>query len=451
MSEEIEIQLPVAVIVGRPNVGKSTLFNRVIGEQAAIVEDRPGVTRDRKELEANWLGHRFMLVDTGGWMPGGSELDAKVSRQVEAAVRNADLVIFVVDGSVGVTDDDELMAGWLRKSAATVMLVVNKADNDRREADRWDFLSLGLGDPYPVSALHGRRAGDLLDEVIVRMPSSPLSEEYIPNYGLDQEIIPVGEQKPPRVALVGRPNVGKSTLFNRLVGEDRAVVHDMPGTTRDSIDTLVETEDGPVVFVDTAGMRRRSRIDDSAEYYSLVRALRAVDGSDIALFVIDATQGITAQDQRLAERIDAAGCPIVIMLNKWELIDDAEERERIDLEVKRKLYFVDDAPVLKVSALTGKGVHKLRPVLQEAILQYHRRIPTRDVNRVIADAQQRHAAGGGARVMYALQGATDPPTFTLFVNRELPHTYLRYLERSIREAFNFGSTPLKLRVRKRAD
>ena len=451
MSEEIEIQLPVAVIVGRPNVGKSTLFNRVIGEQAAIVEDRPGVTRDRKELEANWLGHRFMLVDTGGWMPGGSELDAKVSRQVEAAVRNADLVIFVVDGSVGVTDDDELMAGWLRKSAATVMLVVNKADNDRREADRWDFLSLGLGDPYPVSALHGRRAGDLLDEVIVRMPSSPLSEEYIPNYGLDQEIIPVGEQKPPRVALVGRPNVGKSTLFNRLVGEDRAVVHDMPGTTRDSIDTLVETEDGPVVFVDTAGMRRRSRIVDSAEYYSLVRALRAVDGSDIALFVIDATQGITAQDQRLAERIDAAGCPIVIMLNKWELIDDAEERERIDLEVKRKLYFVDDAPVLKVSALTGKGVHKLRPVLQEAILQYHRRIPTRDVNRVIADAQQRQAAGGGARVMYALQGATDPPTFTLFVNRELPHTYLRYLERSIREAFNFGSTPLKLRVRKRAD
>ena len=451
MSEETEIQLPVAVIVGRPNVGKSTLFNRVIGEQAAIVEDRPGVTRDRKELEANWLGHRFMLVDTGGWMPGGSELDAKVSRQVEAAVRNADLVIFVVDGSVGVTDDDELMASWLRKSAATVMLVVNKADNDRREADRWDFLSLGLGDPYPVSALHGRRAGDLLDEVIVRMPSSPLSEEYIPNYGLDQEIIPVGEQKPPRVALVGRPNVGKSTLFNRLVGEDRAVVHDMPGTTRDSIDTLVETEDGPVVFVDTAGMRRRSRIDDSAEYYSLVRALRAVDGSDIALFVIDATQGITAQDQRLAERIDAAGCPIVIMLNKWELIDDAEERERIDLEVKRKLYFVDDAPVLKVSALTGKGVHKLRPVLQEAILQYHRRIPTRDVNRVIADAQQRQAAGGGARVMYALQGATDPPTFTLFVNRELPHTYLRYLERSIREAFNFGSTPLKLRVRKRAD
>jgi GTP-binding protein len=402
-------------------------------------------------MEAEWLGRRFRLVDTGGWLPAGSELDAKVSRQVEAAVRSADLIIFLTDGSVGITDEDEAVASWLRKVKPPVMLVVNKADNDRREADRWEFLGLGLGEPYPVSALHGRRAGDLLDEIISRVPDAPLSDEYIESYGLDQEIVPVGDQKPPRVALIGRPNVGKSTLFNRLVGEDRSVVHDMPGTTRDAIDTLVETEDGPVVFVDTAGMRRRSRIDDSAEYYSLVRALRAVDASDIALFVIDATQGVTAQDQRLAERVDAAGCPILILLNKWEMIDDLEDRERIEAEVKRKLYFMDDAPVLKISALTGKGVHKLRPVLQEAIEQYHRRVPTRDVNRVIADAQQRQPAAGGAKVMYAIQGATDPPTFTLFVNRELPHTYLRYLERSIREAFGFGSTPLKLRVRKRGD
>jgi len=451
MTEIQETQLPVVVIVGRPNVGKSTLFNRFIGEQAAIVEDRPGVTRDRKELEAEWLGRRFRLVDTGGWLPAGSELDAKVSRQVEAAVRSADLILFLTDGSVGVTDEDEAVASWLRKVRPPVMLVVNKADNDRREADRWEFLALGLGEPYPVSALHGRRAGDLLDEIISRVPDAPLSEEYQESYGLDEDIVVVGDQKPPRVALIGRPNVGKSTLFNRLVGEDRSVVHDMPGTTRDAIDTLVETEDGPVVFVDTAGMRRRSRIDDTAEYYSLVRALRAVDASDIALFVIDATQGVTAQDQRLAERVDAAGCPIVILLNKWELIEDLEDRERIELEVKRKLYFMDDAPVLKISALTGKGVHKLRPVLQEAIEQYHRRVPTRDVNRVIADAQQRQPAAGGAKVMYAIQGATDPPTFTLFVNRELPHTYLRYLERSIREAFGFGSTPLKLRVRKRGD
>jgi GTP-binding protein len=340
----------------------------------------------------------------------------------------------------------------LRKVDAHVLLVVNKSDNDRRENDRWEFLALGLGDPLPVSALHGRRAGDLLDEVVARFPASALPSDEQPAVDVDGEVLwAPGDQPPPRVAIVGRPNVGKSTLFNRLVGEDRSVVHDMPGTTRDAIDTLVDTPDGPIVFVDTAGMRRRSRIDDSAEYYSLVRALRAIDGADIALLVIDATEGITSQDQRLAERVDAAGCPIVVMLNKWELIDDAERRLEVQAELNRKLYFVGDAPVLKISALTGKGVHKLRPVLQEAIQQYHRRVPTRDVNRVIADAQQRQPAGGGTRVLYALQGATDPPTFTLFVNRELPQTYLRYLERSIREAFEFGSTPLKLRVRKRTD
>lgn len=443
-------RLSTVVIVGRPNVGKSTLFNRFIGEQAAIVEDRPGITRDRQEREAVWLGQRFLLVDTGGWLPGGSDLDVKVSRQVEKAVREADLVVMVVDGSVGVTDDDQLVANWLRRSKVPVMVVVNKVDNDRREAERWDFLALGLGDPIPVSALHGRRAGDLLDDIIARLPSVPLTDEYRPTRD-DEPVGRVGEGGPPRVALVGQPNVGKSTLFNRLVGEDRSVVHDMAGTTRDSVDTLVETEDGPVIFVDTAGMRRRSRIDDSAEYYSLVRALRSIDDADIALMVIDATRGVTAQDQRLAERIDAAGCPIVIMLNKWDLVSDVEEREHVEAEITRKLYFLGDAPVLKISALSGKGVHKLRPVLQEAILQYHRRVPTRDVNRVVAEAQQRQPAGGGARVLYALQGATDPPTFTLFVNRELPQTYVRYIERSIREAFEFGSTPLKLRVRKRSE
>ncbi|MFM8482108.1 MAG: ribosome biogenesis GTPase Der, partial [Actinomycetota bacterium] len=376
---------------------------------------------------AVWLGQRFLLVDTGGWLPGGSDLDVKVSRQVEKAVRGADLVVMVVDGSVGVTDDDQLVANWLRRAEVPVMVVVNKVDNDRRETERWEFLALGLGDPIPVSALHGRRAGDLLDDIIARLPSVPLTDEYRP-VNEDEPVGRVGEGGPPRVALVGQPNVGKSTLFNRLVGEDRSVVHDMAGTTRDSVDTLVETEDGPVIFVDTAGMRRRSRIDDSAEYYSLVRALRSIDDADIALMVIDATRGVTAQDQRLAERIDAAGCPIVIMLNKWDLVSD--EREHVEAEIGRKLYFLGDVPVLKISALSGKGVHKLRPVLQEAILQYHRRVPTRDVNRVVAEAQQRQPAGGGARVLYALQGATAPPTFTLFVNRELPQTYVRYIERS---------------------
>jgi GTP-binding protein len=303
------------------------------------------------------------------------------------------------------------------------------------------FMSLGFGEPMAVSALHGRRSGDFLDEVVARIPHVELPV---------RELDAIKPDGVPRVALVGRPNVGKSTLFNRLVGEERSVVHDMPGTTRDAVDTLVETPDGPLVFIDTAGMRKRSKIDESTEFYSLVRALKAIDEADIAILIIDATVGVTSQDQRLAERIDVAGCPILIVLNKWELLD-SENRRQVELDLARMLYFIDDAPVLKLSALTGMGVHKLRPVLQDAIEQYHRKIPTRDVNRVISAAQQKSPAAGGARVLFAVQGANDPPTFTLFVNRELSAPYIRYLERSIREAFEFGSTPLKLRVRKKGD
>jgi GTP-binding protein len=453
MSADTGDDLPTVVIVGRPNVGKSTLFNRIVGEQAAIVENRPGVTRDRKELEAEWLGVPFRVIDTGGWMPGGDELESKVSKQVEAAVDEADLVLFVVDASVGGREDDEAVANWLRRGGHETLVVANKADNNQRETDLWQFLSLGLGDPVPVSALHGRRAGDLLDVVLERLGDKAVFVDPSdqPERAADGDRWSAGDGRPPRVAIVGRPNVGKSTLFNRLVGQDRSVVHDIAGTTRDAIDTLVETPDGPIVYVDTAGMRRRAKIDDAAEYYSLVRALRAIDDADIALLVIDALEGVTGQDQRLAERVDAAGCPIVVLLNKWELIDDPDRRLDIDTELNRKLAFLGDAPVLRISALTGKGVHKLRPVLADAIEQYHRRVPTREVNKIIADAQQRQPAGGGAKVLYAVQGATDPPTFTLFVNRELPQHYLRYLERMLREAFDFGSTPLKLRVRKRHD
>jgi GTP-binding protein len=321
------------------------------------------------------------------------------------------------------------------------LLAANKSDNDRREQEKWIFMSLGFGEPMAVSALHGRRSGDFLDEVVARIPHVELPV---------RELDAIKPDGVPRVALVGRPNVGKSTLFNRLVGEERSVVHDMPGTTRDAVDTLVETPDGPLVFIDTAGMRKRSKIDESTEFYSLVRALKAIDEADIAILIIDATVGVTSQDQRLAERIDVAGCPILIVLNKWELLD-SENRRQVELDLARMLYFIDDAPVLKLSALTGMGVHKLRPVLQEAIEQYHRKIPTRDVNRVISAAQQKSPAAGGARVLFAVQGANDPPTFTLFVNRELSAPYIRYLERSIREAFEFGSTPLKLRVRKKGD
>lgn len=429
------------VIVGRPNVGKSTLFNRFVGSQVAIVEDQPGVTRDRFEREVEWTGKRFMLSDTGGWMPGGTELDAKVSQQVEDAAAHADLILFVVDTTIGPTDDDELIASWLRRLGRPVVVVANKVDSDKRDADRWDFLQLGFGDPVAVSALHGRKSGDLLDDIIAAVEAVDIA---------DVEVVERLESGVPRVALVGRPNVGKSTLFNRLVGEDRSITHDMPGTTRDAIDTRVDTPDGPIVFVDTAGMRKKSKVDESAEYYSFVRALRAVDESDIALLVIDSTEGITSQDQRLAERIDAAGCPLIVVLNKWDLLTD-DDKTKVDLDIARKLYFIGDSPILRMSALTGKGVHRLQPLLVDSINDYHKRVPTRDVNRVIAEAQQKQPAGSGARVLYALQGASDPPTFTLFVNRELPQPYLRYLERSIREHFDFGSTPIKMRVRKRGD
>jgi GTP-binding protein len=319
--------------------------------------------------------------------------------------------------------------------------VVNKIDHERHESQIWDFMQLGVGEPFGVSALHGRSTGDLLDEIVARLPPEPEDADL----DVDEE----GERIF-GVAIVGRPNVGKSTLFNRLIGDDRAVVHDMPGTTRDTIDTVVDTPDGPVRFVDTAGMRRKSKIDEGTEYYSMVRALQAVDTADVALLVIDATQGVTAQDQRLAERVDAAGCPIVVLLNKWELLTDAEERANVTRDVERKLHFVDRAPMLKISALSGKGVHKLLPALSASIETYQKRVPTRKVNEVVMTAQAATPAPHGGRILYATQGATDPPTFTLFVNKEISPSYLRYIERRLREEFEFGSTPIKLRVRKRS-
>ena len=444
--------LPVVAIVGRPNVGKSTLLNRVVGRRAAIVEQRPGVTRDRKDVEADWLDRRFRLVDTGGWMARGSDLDDKVSAQSERAIADADVVLFVVDVVTGATDDDARVAELLRRSGKPVLLVANKVDDTGRESQMWELLGLGLGEPHPVSALHGRGTGDLLDAVVDHLPPADADElaSLEPGTGAGERVEGRGDGETVAVAIVGRPNVGKSTLFNRLTGDERSVVHDLPGTTRDTVDTVVETDMGPVRLVDTAGMRRKAKIDEGTEYYSLVRALQAVDESDVALLVIDATEGVTGQDQRLAERIDAAGCPVVVMLNKWELLD-AEGRAELRWQVSDKLRFVGDAPVLPVSALSGKGVHKLFPALEASVAAYHRRIPTSRVNAVLRDAQAAHQAPGGARVLYATQGAAEPPTFTLFVNRELPRTYLRYLERKLREAFDLGATPVKLRVRRRGE
>ncbi|MDP6078034.1 MAG: ribosome biogenesis GTPase Der [Acidimicrobiales bacterium] len=430
---------PTVAIVGRPNVGKSTLLNRIIGRREAIVEERPGVTRDRKEVTANWRGHEFTLVDTGGWMVGGDSLDDKVSRQSEAAIEAADVVLFVVDATVGVTDDDNRVARLLRPRADSVIVVANKVDDASHEAFIWDLLSFGLGDPEPVSAIHGRNTGDMLDRLVSLLP-----EEDKPIEVIDESDNVVG------VAIVGRPNVGKSTLFNRLIGEDRSVVHDQPGTTRDSVDTIVDSDKGPVRFIDTAGMRRKARIDEETEYYSLVRALKSLDTADVALLVIDATQGVTHQDQRLAERVDAAGCPIVVLLNKWDLCD-AEARADVTEQVGQKLHFVGEAPVVKISAISGKNVMRLWPALSATIEGYQTRIPTRRVNDVVRAAQAAHPAPAGARILYATQGATDPPTFTLFANHEVPRTWLRYLERKLREDLELGTTPIKLRVRRRSE
>jgi len=431
--------LPVVAIVGRPNVGKSTLVNRIIGKRVAIVEERPGVTRDRKFLDAEWSGREFTVVDTGGWLAAGDALDRQVSAQAERAVEDAAVILLVLDTAIGVTEEDTRVARMLRKANRPTLVVANKVDSNKRESDAWEFARLGLGDPYAVSALHGRGTGDLLDAVVALLPEPVPVEE--PEEDPEDAIT--------SVAIVGRPNVGKSTLFNRLIGDERSVVHDLPGTTRDSIDTVIHSDEGDIRFIDTAGMRRRAREAEGAEFYSLVRALQAIDRADTALLVIDGGEGVTRQDQRLAERVDAAGSPVVIMINKWETLD-AEGRAQVLLDVEDRLSFLAYAPILKVSALTGLGVHKLLPAIAEAREAYHRRVPTGELNRVLAEAQAHHASPGG-RVLYATQGATDPPTFTLFATKAIPAPYLRFLERRIRDHFGFGPTPLKLRVRRRTE
>jgi GTPase len=432
----------VVAVVGRPNVGKSTLVNRIVGRREAIVEERPGVTRDRKVLDAEWAGQEFRIVDTGGWLSTGDALVRSVSAQAERAISEAAVVLFVVDATVGITEDDARVATLLRRLGRPTLVVANKVDGDSRDTDAWTFSRLGLGDPHPVSAIHGRGTGDLLDQVVASLPPDPVPPDPLPPGEAGE---PPGV---PSVAIVGRPNVGKSTLFNRLTGDERSVVHDLPGTTRDSIDTLVSTPDGEVRFVDTAGMRRRAKEAEGAEYYSLVRALQALDRADAALLVIDAPEGITRQDQRLAERVDAAGHPVVIILNKWDLLD-AAARARVVEDLEDRLGFLAYAPVLKVSARTGLGVHRLYPALRTSLAAAQRRVATGELNRVLAEAQGAHRSPGG-RILYATQGGTDPPTFTLFATRAIPAPYLRYLERTIREHFDLGPTPLVFRVRRRA-
>ena len=434
-------ELPVVSVIGRPNVGKSTLFNRIIGRREAIVEERPGVTRDRKTLEAEWSGNSFLLVDTGGWMPSGTDLDEKVSAQSEKAMYDSDLLLMLVDATTGITEEDSRIASLLRRIDTNVLLVVNKVDHSGRDLDVWNFMGLGLGEPFAVSALHSRHTGDLLDRIVEMLPSEADDEDVLSSLEIEDDGVP-------GVAIVGRPNVGKSTLFNRMIGDERSVVHDMPGTTRDAIDTVVDTDLGPVRFIDTAGMRRKARVDDDTEYYSNLRALRALDKADVALLVIDASEGVTAQDQRLAERVDGAGCPIVVLMNKWEVLDQ-EQKDEVMYQVSQRLHFLGESPILRISARTGQGVHRLIPALEAAIDAYETRVPTRKVNEVIQLAQSAQPGPHGARVLYATQGAAQPPTFTLFSNKEIPASYMRYLERKLREAFDLGATPIRMRVRRR--
>jgi GTP-binding protein len=430
------VSRPQVVIVGRPNVGKSSLVNRLAGKRIAVVEEQRGVTRDRKAVEVDWRGVTFDVVDTGGWLAAGDSLEEKVSQQADAALKAADLVILVVDGSTGPVDEDSRAARWVLRSGRPVLLVVNKVDDQQHEAASWEFLSLGVGEPVMVSAQHGRGSGDLLDRIVDDL--GDVVNEPDPDASPDDD----GAL---RVAIVGRPNVGKSTLFNQLIGEERSVVHDMPGTTRDAIDTVVETSAGLIRFIDTAGMRKRARTEPGLETYSVLRSLDALDRADIAILVIDATQQATGQDQRLAERISAAGCPALVVLNKWELVP-TDERDAVLASVGDKLAFLGDAPVIKTTALTGRGVHRLLPALSNAAVDYAKRVPTGVLNRAIRDIQIKQPAPTG-KIRYAVQGATEPPTFTLFIAGKLPPTYLRYVERSLREKFELGASPIRVRVR----
>ncbi len=436
-------RLPVVVVAGRPNVGKSSLVNRIVGKRLAVVEAEPGVTRDRKELVADWCGVEFTIVDTGGWTPKGTALDAKVSEQSERALSDADLILVVTDVTVGVTEEDLGVAAVVRRVGVPVRLVVNKVDDTAREGSAWEFLSLGIGDPWPISAIHGRGTGDLLDEVVATLPRA---EDREMSEGRPERGVGRGGTAPAiRVAIVGRPNVGKSTLFNRLIGEDRSVVHDMPGTTRDTIDTVVSTAEGPVCFIDTAGMRRPSRTGRGSEHHAVLRALDALELADVALLVIDSTVGVTHQDQRLAERIGVSGCPALVVLNKWDLVATGD-RETVLAGIGGRLAFLGLAPGLKVSARSGSGVHRILPALRVSTEAYHSRIATGPLNRALIEIQESHPAPG-ARIRYGVQGAIDPPTFTLFTNGRLQQTYLRYVERKLREKFELGATPIKLRVR----
>jgi GTPase len=449
---QVGLSGPVVAVVGRPNVGKSTLVNRLTGRRDAIVEERPGVTRDRTAHPAEWRGRSFTLVDTGGWLPAWAEgrghLDEEVSAQAERATATADVILLVLDATVGITEEDAAVADWLRARGGEVVVVANKADElgDQRHhaAQVAELYALGLGDPHPVSALHGRGSGDLLDEVLDRLEAAGAFDR--PADAADDI---------PGVALIGRPNVGKSSLFNKLVGEERVVVDATPGTTRDAVDTVVSVGDRRYRFVDTAGLRRKARLRgaEATEYYSSVRTVQALDAAEVALLVVDAGEPIGEQEQKLARQILDAGRGVVLVLNKWDLVDE-HRREWIDRERDRLLGFIDWAPLVRTSATSGRGLDKLFPLIDRVLEEWTRRVPTSQLNDWLADAVAATAppthAGRAVRLRYVTQVAVGPPTFRVFSTGQVPASYLRYLERRLRESFGFEGTPLHLGLRVRA-
>jgi GTP-binding protein len=431
--------LPVLAVVGRPNVGKSTLVNRIIGRREAVVEDVPGVTRDRVTYDASWRGRRFTVVDTGGWDPDAEGLQVHVSAQAEVAVAAADAVLFVIDSTVGATDADEAVVRVLRKARKPVVLAANKVDDERGEPDAAALWSLGLGEPYVVSALHGRGSGDLLDAVLEALPEAPAER--------DDE-----EGGPRRVALLGRPNVGKSSLLNKLVGEDRVLVHHEAGTTRDPVDSFVELDGETWRFVDTAGLRRRVSHASGSEYYSSLRTKSALDAAEVAVVLLDASEPISEQDQRVISMVVEAGRALVLAFNKWDLVDE-DRRYVLAKETDRELSRVQWAPRLNVSAKTGRSVDKLAQHLRTSLAGWETRVPTARLNAWIGElvAQTPPPVRGGRqpKVLFATQAGVRPPRFVLFTSGFLEAGYRRFVERRLREDFGFEGTPIEVSVKVR--
>jgi len=426
--------VPVVAVVGRPNVGKSTLVNRVIGSRSAVVEELSGVTRDRREFEADWAGRDFVLVDTGGWeiKPSG-DIGVSIKEQAEAAVSGADAVVFVVDGTTELTDDDTGVISVLRAADVPVIVAANKIDNAELEGNIDRFWGLGLGEPYPISAYHGRGVGELLDEVVSKLPAA-----------VEREV----EDEFPRVAIVGRPNVGKSTLLNKLLGEQRVIVSEVPGTTRDPIDVVVELEGNQYRLIDTAGIRRKPQISEDADFYAVIRAREALKTADVALLLVDSTEGVTSQDQRIAREVVDAGVGLVIVLNKWDALDE-EQREVTERSLPDRFGFVSWAPVLRMVAKTGARMQRLPGAIEAVLEARSTRVPTGQLNRVVRQWTAAHPPpvrkGRRPKIHYVVQAGTAPPTFVVFLSGgELGDDYLRFLENRLRDEADFTGSPVHI-------